>query len=161
MHEGTPTSAAIPPEEVEAELQRILASPTFRRAPGHSRFLEFVVQKTLSGAANLVKEYSIGVEVFGRRSNDYDTSLDPGVRVEAGRLRSRLADYYKDMGQHDPIHIDLPKGTYVPIFYRNGVEPTLEQSVPETAWERVVTDVTTKLFVRVMDVGMHVLPPRL
>ena len=133
MHEGPSTSAAIPSEEWKLSW-KILASPIFRRAPGHSRFLEFVVHKTLEGAANLVKEYSIGVEVFGRRSNDYDTGLDPGVRVEAGRLRSRLAEYYKDMCQHDPIHIDLPKGTYVPIFYRNGVEPTLEQSVSETAW---------------------------
>lgn len=132
MHEGTPTSAAISPEEVEAELQRILASPIFRRAPGHTRFLEFVVQKTLAGPANLIKEYSIGVEVFGRRSSDYDTGLDPGVRVEAGRLRLRLAKYYQTLGKHDQVRIELPRGTYVPVFHRNGVEPTLEEAASET-----------------------------
>ena len=119
---------AISSEEVEAELQRVLASPIFSKAPRHSCFLEFVVRKTLEGSADQVKEYLIGVEVF-RRPADYDPSTDPGVRVEAGRLRSRLAEYYKNLGRQDPIHIGLPKGTYVPVFYRNGVEPPLEDGV--------------------------------
>ena len=119
---------AISAEEVEAELQKILASPIFSKAPRHSCFLEFVVRKTLEGSAHQVKEYLIGVAVF-RRPADYDPSTDPGVRVEAGRLRSRLAEYYKKLGRQDPIHISLPKGTYVPVFYRNGVGPPLEEGV--------------------------------
>src|SRR5271165_1544992 len=113
---------AIPPEEVEAELQRILASPIFRKAPRHSRFLSFVVRKALDGSGDSVKEYLIGLEVFDREP-DYDPGSDPVVRVEAGRLRSRLADYYRKVGRLDPIHIALPKGTYVPLFYRNGIAP--------------------------------------
>jgi len=114
---------AIPPEEVEAELRRILASPIFRKAPRHSRFLNFVVRKALEGPRDSVKEYLIGLEVFDRET-DYDPGSDPVVRVEAGRLRSRLADYYLKVGRHDPIHIALPKGTYVPLFYRNGIGPS-------------------------------------
>ncbi len=117
---------AISSQEVEAELEKILASPLFSRAPRHSRFLEFVVRKKLAGLTECVKESLIGVEVFGR-SPDYDPGSEPAVRVEAGRLRARLAEYYKDLGRHDPIQIYLPKGTYVPVFSRNGVTPPLEE----------------------------------
>ena len=101
--------------EVEAELQRILASPTFRKAPRHCRFLSFVVWKALAGEAETVKEYLIGLEVFDRPS-DYDPGTDPIVRAEARRLRSRLVDYYQTLGKLDQVRIDLPKGTYVPVF---------------------------------------------
>jgi tetratricopeptide (TPR) repeat protein len=131
MHERTSTGVAISAQEVEAELEKILASPLFRRAPRHSCFLEFVVRKTLAGSADCVKESLIGVEVFGRRA-DYDPGAEPAVRVEAGRLRSRLADYYAELGRHDPIHIHLPRGTYVPIFSRNGTEPRLEENAADT-----------------------------
>jgi tetratricopeptide (TPR) repeat protein len=116
--ENLPSRASFPPEEVEAELQRILSSPTFSKAPRHCRFLTFVVHKALAGEGESVKEYLIGLEVFDRPS-DYDPGIDPVVRAEARRLRSRLADYYKKIGRHDPIQIDLPKGTYVPVFQRN------------------------------------------
>jgi len=118
------------PGEVEAELQRILASPTFRKAPRHCRFLSFVVWKALAGEAETVKEYLIGLEVFDRPS-DYDPGTDPIVRAEARRLRSRLVDYYQTLGKLDQVRIDLPKGTYVPVFYRNGVEPPLEEAASD------------------------------
>jgi hypothetical protein len=116
----------IPPEEVEAELQRILSSPTFRNAPRHCRFLSFVVWKALAGQGETVKEYLIGLEVFDRPS-DYDPGSDPIVRAEARRLRSRLVDYYQTLGKLDCVRIDLPKGTYVTVFYRNVVEPPLDE----------------------------------
>jgi tetratricopeptide (TPR) repeat protein len=119
-------SVAILPGEVEAELQRILASPTFRKAPRHCRFLSFVVWKALAGEAETVKEYLIGLEVFDRPS-DYDPGTDPIVRAEARRLRSRLVDYYQTLGKLDQVRIGLPKGIYVPVFYRNGVKPPLEE----------------------------------
>jgi tetratricopeptide (TPR) repeat protein len=112
------SGAPVPHELAEAQLQKILASPLFCKAPRHSRFLSFVVQKTLAGEA--VKEYLIGLEVFDRDPG-YDPGIDPIVRAEARRLRSRLTDYYRQFGQQDPVHIDLPKGTYVPVFHRNGV----------------------------------------
>jgi tetratricopeptide (TPR) repeat protein len=109
-------------ELVEAELRQILSSSLFSKAPRHSRFLSFVVGKTLAGEAENIKEYLIGVEVFDRPSG-YDPGSDPIVRAEARRLRSRLADYYRKLGQYDPIHIELPKGTYVPVFHKNGAIP--------------------------------------
>ncbi len=120
----------IPPEEVKAELQRILSSPTFRNAPRHSEFLKFVVGKALAGEAENVKEYLIGLEVFHRRS-DYDPATDPIVRAEARRLRARLAEYYGTLGEHNQIRIELPKGTYVPVFARNGVETPPAETEPE------------------------------
>ena len=113
---SAPTVSA---EEVETQLQRILASPLFRNAPRHCRFLSFVVKKTLIGEAGAVKEYLIGLEVFDRDSG-YDPGTDPIVRAEARRLRTRLNNYYREFGRHDAVHIDLPKGTYVPSFCRNG-----------------------------------------
>ncbi len=123
---------AIPPAEVQAQLQRILESSIFGRAPRHRRFLSFVVNKTLSGEGEALKEYLIALEVFDR-TQDFDPASDPVVRSEARRLRLRLANYYGALGKLDPIHVDLPKGTYVPVFYRNGVEPPVEQTSQETA----------------------------
>ncbi len=111
--------STVPPEEVEAQLQRILQSEVFCNAPRHSRFLEFTVRKTLAGESDEIKEYLVGLEVFERQP-DFDPRSDPIVRAEARRLRSRLADYYKTLGEFDPVEIDLPKGTYVPVFRRNG-----------------------------------------
>jgi len=109
MHERTLTSTAISSQEVEAELGRILASPTFSKAARHSCFLEFVVRKTLAGSADLIKEYSIGLEVFGRRSEDYDTGLDPGVRSRRDGFGSRLANYYQTDGKLDESAFSCPK----------------------------------------------------
>ncbi|MGO9402948.1 MAG: tetratricopeptide repeat protein [Terriglobales bacterium] len=125
------SDAPVPASEVEAELQRILSSPTFRNAPRHCRFLSFVVWKALAGEKETVKEYLIGLEVFDRPAG-YDPSSDPIVRAEARRLRSRLADYYTTLGKLDHVRIELPKGTYVPVFHRNGIEPSLEEASPET-----------------------------
>jgi tetratricopeptide (TPR) repeat protein len=100
---------------VQEELQRILASPTFLNARRPSQFLRFIVEETLAGEER-IKEYLIGVEVFDRRQ-DYDPKDDPVVRIEAGRLRKKLAEYYAGPGANDTLIIELPKGGYVPVFY--------------------------------------------
>jgi hypothetical protein len=125
-------SVAIPSEEVDAELQRILSSAAFRNAPRHCRFLSFVVRRTLSGEADSIKEYLIGLEVFDRPS-DYDPSADPIVRAEARRLRSRLIEYYNTEGKLDPVHIELPKGGYVPVFSCNGIGTPLEEAASDSS----------------------------
>ena len=107
-------------EEVRAHLARIVASPGFIAAGRLAPFLTFVVERTLSGES--VKESLVGVEVFGRAA-DYDPRIDPIVRVEARRLRSRLAEYYEGPGADDALVIDLPKGTYAPVFRQRGVPP--------------------------------------
>jgi len=102
-------------------LDKILAAQTFANSGRQSRFLRFVVEQTLDGRGPQLKEYLIGVEVYDR-GEGYDPRVDTIVRVEASRLRSRLADYYKTEGQGDPVRIDLPRGSYVPSFESTGAD---------------------------------------
>jgi TolB-like protein/Flp pilus assembly protein TadD len=101
--------------EVRSELERILTSPVFGRAERPGRFLRFLVDRTLAGETNALTEWTLAVEVFDRRKS-FDSTTDPIVRVEAGRLRRKLQDYYGGPGAEDPIVIDLPQRTYVPAF---------------------------------------------
>ena len=97
--------------EIRAELERILASRCFEQAARSSSFLRFVVEQTLAGQGERLKGYTIAVEVFGRPP-DFDAQTDPLVRVEAGRLRRRLIEYYADEGRDDPVRLELPRGSY-------------------------------------------------
>ena len=96
-------------------LQKILESPGFSRNQRLSGFLQFVVEGHLEGKDHELKESVIANEVFGRRP-DFDSKLDPVVRTEAARLRSRLSEYYMNEGKADALVIELPKGGYVPRF---------------------------------------------
>jgi tetratricopeptide (TPR) repeat protein len=102
---------------VLGELKRVLESPGFARNDRLSGFLRYVVERHLAGKDHELKESVIGTEVFGR-SPDYDPKRDPIVRTEAGRLRSRLVEYYAREGKHSALIIDLPKGGYVPVFHK-------------------------------------------
>lgn len=107
-------------EQVRTELNRILASPGFSHSPRLAAFLRFVVESRLSGKADYIKSYTIGVEALGR-SEGFDPHVDPIVRVEAGRLRKALARYYAGAGVDRSVLIDLPRGSYVPVFCRQPV----------------------------------------
>ena len=101
-------------DDVRHQLDRLLASTGFANAGRMSRFLKFVVEKTLAGEGERLKEYVIGIEVFDRDAS-YDPRLDSIVRVEAARLRAKLAEYYAGQGRSDPVVLSLPKGGYAPI----------------------------------------------
>ena len=103
------------PEQIRAQLDRILASPTFEQADRASVFLRFVVTASLEGRAGEIKESVIAVEALGRTTS-FDPKSDPIVRVEAGRLRNRLKAYYDSEGLQDSVLIALPKGGYTPEF---------------------------------------------
>jgi len=108
------------PAEPEAgavlrQLQRILASSGFSRNDRLSRFLRFVVERTINGSGHELKETVIATEVFGRRP-DYNPKRDATVRIEAGRLRARLNEYYLGEGKQDSLLIEMPKGGYSPVF---------------------------------------------
>src|SRR5438067_9756074 len=103
---------------VEDQLQRILASKLFAQSARMSRFLRVIVEHTLDGRADELKEYLIGTEVFDRGAS-YDPRVDPIVRVEARRLRSKLRSYYESDGASDELVIELPKGAYAPRFHDN------------------------------------------
>jgi TolB-like protein len=115
--------------EARAALERILASRCFQQAGRASDFLRFVVEQTLAGGGQRLKGYTIGVEVFGRPA-DFDAQSDALVRVEAGRLRRRLVEYYASEGGADPVRIELPRGTYAVEFHFAGAA---EQEEPKAA----------------------------
>ena len=112
---------AIDPAEVRAALEQVLAGPSFVNAGRLSRMLRFVVERTLDGQGDQLKEYLLGVEVFDRPP-EYDPRLDSIVRVEARRLRGKLAEYYEAEGAGDALRIRLTKGGYAPTFERRGSE---------------------------------------
>lgn len=95
-------------DEVRAELARILASQCFAQAARSSDFLRYVVEQSLAGGAERLKGYAIALEVFERPAS-FDAQSDPLVRVEAGRLRRRLLEYYVAEGYANPVRIDLPR----------------------------------------------------
>ena len=111
---------------VRAQLRRILASSEFAASDRMSRFLRIAVTETLAGRTDDLKEYRLGLEVFDRQES-FDPGADPIVRVEARRLRSKLAKYYDSHGRYDDIVVELPKGGYVPLFRRRK-PPTAEPS---------------------------------
>lgn len=99
-------------------------------------FLRFVVVKALDEPGTQVKEYTIATEVFGRDGN-YDPRIDSMVRVQAGRLRSKVQEYYATEGRNDPIVIDLPKGHYTPVFNYHSIEdPGAALAAPTVPSER-------------------------
>jgi eukaryotic-like serine/threonine-protein kinase len=133
------------PAEIRAQLHRILGSPVFLDARRPSDFLRFIVETSLTGGAAGIKEYLIGVEVFDRPPQ-YDPKDDPIVRIEAGRLRKKLAEYYAGPGAGDPILIEVPKGRYVPLFQpRTG---TAEQETDPATLPDVTQTLTSPPVVR-------------
>jgi hypothetical protein len=109
------SGAPVPPAAVEAHLERVLASRTFRSADRSRRLLDFLVRETLAGRADRLKDYTLGAEALGR-GDQFDPCTDPIARVEASRLRARLDMYYATEGVADPLRIVVPKGGYVPVF---------------------------------------------
>ena len=116
--------------EVKAELQRILKSRCFEQAGRSSDFLKFVVEETLAGHGERLKGYTIALEVFGRPP-DFDAQSDPLVRVEAGRLRRRLMEYYVAEGHANLVRIDIPRGSYEPAFAYSAERPSQTAAAPQ------------------------------
>jgi hypothetical protein len=98
------------------QLERMLATPLFSHSKRYAPFLQHVVKKTLEGQEDSLKERILGVELFDRDPN-YDSNNDPVVRVTAGEVRKRIAQYYDDSVHRSEFRIDLPLGTYVAQFH--------------------------------------------
>ena len=103
------------------ELYEILASPHFNNSKRYPALLEYVVKSTLDGKSELLKERTLGVEVFDRPPT-YDTNADPVVRYTAGEVRKRLSLYYSEQKKHTSIRISLPAGSYIPKFCQEPLE---------------------------------------
>src|ERR1035438_294000 len=110
--EASPVSV----ESVRREMERILAAPEFANAVRLREFLSFVVEEALSGAES-IKEVTVAMRVFNRRAS-FDSSGDSVVRVGALHLRNRLREYYAGSGRLDEVVIEVPKGSYLPVFRR-------------------------------------------
>ena len=107
---GSPTA-----DECQQQVQRILKSATFRNAVTLQQLLQFLTARVIEGGADALKEYTIGVEAFGR-PHDFDPKTDTIVRVQIHRLRQKLTEYYEADGSRDPILVEIPKGHYLPSF---------------------------------------------
>lgn len=118
-----------PREAVWDALNRVLSSHEFRTSKRSQDFLRYIVEHTLNGQAECLKERTIGIEVFGR-STDYDPSEDATVRVKASEVRKRLGLYYAEQGAQDPIRIELPLGAYVPEFRAGEITPRVADLAP-------------------------------
>ena len=101
--------------QILEQLSKILRSQIFRNANMLSNFLSFIVQEVLKENGMLLKQYSIAIHAFGR-SDDFDPTVDPIVRIQASRLRRNLEQYYNEEGIDDEVIISVPKGTYMPQF---------------------------------------------
>jgi hypothetical protein len=103
------------PQQILEQLERLLASSRFTSSPRCQTLLRYVVESTLRGNSDSLKERNIGVSLF-KREFTYDTNSDPVVRVAASEIRKKLALYYHDNNDQDQVRIDLPPGTYAPVF---------------------------------------------
>ena len=112
----------VPATAVYEQLARIVNSPRFVSSARLCRFLTHIVNRTIQGDLDGLKEFSIAVEVFDR-SSKYDPNIDAIVRVEARRLRAKLKEYYEGPGRNDPVLIGLRPGSYVPTFRWLDTEP--------------------------------------
>lgn len=116
------------------QLDCILKGAPFLQSRRRQRFLEYIVNETLAGRGERLKGYNIALAVFDRPET-FDPSVDPVVRIEAARLRDKLREYYEADGRHDPVHINLPKGSYTPhIEFRQPAEtdtPPAESRKPQ------------------------------
>lgn len=116
------------PALIREQLQRLLAHPLFANSKRYPALLAYTVEQTLLGNASELKERSIGIEVFGRAPT-YDANADPVVRITAGEVRKRLGLYYYDSSHAGELVIELPIGSYVPVFR----QPEAAIEAPATA----------------------------
>lgn len=118
-------------DDVRAQLDRILESELFQRSERLSRFLRYSVEEGLAGRTDRVKEYTIGREAFDKPAT-FDTRSDPVVRVEAGRLRAKIREYYSTRGANDALFVGIRDRGYLPLIRKQAPEtkrtPSAESS---------------------------------
>jgi beta-glucanase (GH16 family) len=118
--ESTPPAPENFHEERE-ELKRVLSHPEFSRSANLVRFLSYICNKYFDGQTDDIREYSIAVEALGRRESNFDSHIDPIVRVTARSLRKKLRELYKTDWKDHPLQIVLPLGHYVPQFLQRDI----------------------------------------
>ncbi len=137
---------------IQEQVERLLRNSHFNQSRRFPSFLRFVIEQTLLGQTDLLKERTLGIEIFGREA-DYDTASDPIVRVTATEIRKRIAQYYQEPGHETELRVSLPAGSYVPQFQWPQVAGEI---VPQT-----VAIVTPPAAAVVLEGGADTKPPRL
>src|SRR5437762_8140739 len=130
LQEPPPRLPSEKAEEVLAELERVLANPLFRASRRCQILLRRIIEQTITGDFDSLKERWLGVEVFGRPA-DYDTSQDPVVRASAAEIRKKLAQYYQEAGHESELRIELPSGSYLAEFHFHTEKATPVVPAPE------------------------------
>src|SRR5579863_2865659 len=116
---------------LQEALDAIFHSSPFRASKQSQQLLQYIVDQTLAGHGELLKERLIGVNVFGRRP-DYDTNEDPIVRARAAEVRKRLAQFYVGEGRHCPVRIEISPGSYLASLIEIPKRRSVEAAIPET-----------------------------
>jgi hypothetical protein len=119
LNDSATATTALTNEErkaIQEQLERLLSNSHFNQSRRFPSFLRFVIDQTLLGQTELLKERTLGIEIFGREA-DYDTASDPIVRVTATEIRKRIAQYYHEPGHEAELRLSLPSGSYVPQFH--------------------------------------------
>ncbi len=138
--DSSATAEDVSSQAVRSQLARILISPEFTATESQRNFLSFVVQQTLDGHSDEIKGFTVATRVFGR-GNDFDQAIDPIVSIQANKLRRALERYYLVDGQTDPVLIDIPKGTYIPVFSPRQEDisfPKRTEAVDTGAWPTIL-----------------------
>jgi len=115
--------------QFEAAIARLVVSHTLHGSESLCKLLRYLAKQAIEHPGVQVKEYQIATEVLGRQA-DFDPQLDSMVRVQAGRLRAKLTEYYSTEGASDPYHVELPKGSYAVVFHQRS-----KQAQPNVATE--------------------------
>ena len=135
---------------IQEQLERLLSNSHFSQSRRFPSFLRFVIDQTLLGQTDLLKERTLGIEIFGREA-DYDTASDPIVRVTATEIRKRIAQYYQEPGHEGELRLTLPSGSYVPQFH-------WPQEAKESSQDLTVTAPSPAVSVPVEPLQIEVLP---
>jgi hypothetical protein len=119
-------------EANQTQVQRIIQSKAFRTSEVHRNLLQYLADKSLSGTADALKEYTVGLDVFAK-PDSYDPRQESVVRMHVGRLRQKLAEYYRSEGVDDAVFVDLPKGGFKVTFETRAAKPETTPPVVEEA----------------------------
>jgi hypothetical protein len=145
----------------QMQVQRIIQSKAFRTSEVHRNLLHYLAEKSLSGTADSLKEYTVGLDVFAKPAS-YDPRQESVVRMHVARLRQKLADYYRTEGVNDPVIVDVPKGGFKVTFETREIAPdpvppaVPEQAEPSRRKEIVLSALLAAAFVCVLGLGIQV-----
>src|ERR1700722_11376127 len=114
-------------DEARAQAARIFQSKTFRSSDVLRHLLSYLIDASIAGTSDDLKEYTVAVDALGKPSS-YDPRQESAVRMQVGRLRQKLTEYYRTEGVDDPILVDLPKGGFRVVFEPR--KPAFEEEVP-------------------------------